>query len=391
MATDVMSRLQSPYTGLVNIDTRLGEETLSPAFVKHLEHYYDRAPVADKARCLELITSIKLGEEVKRSQVRRPKTAMPALGGPEGMEDILSPYKTTYKREYIKRRDPEVRALRPMTSQAYTNAYSLSGPVGNTTYHMEYNAKSELQQEPVRSGSASGNRKNNPHPSNAFMVWRFPSNKNPVPDVTPWAEEVTNEKLNQVHKRLCSSTYQTDYLGIPQGFQVRSAYNLPGDWRENIPYTLDSVQRYSYQGAAPQNELRVPTTRYGSNKKKQLAANGGIPTANQYLNSIKSRTTYDRHYNENAGPVVRQIRDVGKRLGAETLRKYYERSSGEDRELVGRLIDAYQEPTSHRPPKPSSRACSRPVVPASTSVTNFCTAPMPTPPPGAPGPRVLSS
>lgn len=107
MATDVMSRLQSPYTGLVNIDTRvsytwsvkrlsracvlfrntsfeipfqLGEETLSPTFVKHLEHYYDRAPVSDKARCLELITSIKLGEEVKRSQVRRPKTAMPALG-----------------------------------------------------------------------------------------------------------------------------------------------------------------------------------------------------------------------------------------------------------------------------------------------------------------------
>ncbi|XP_067663810.1 testis-expressed protein 26-like isoform X2 [Haliotis asinina] len=373
------------------IYNELGEETLSPAFVKHLEHYYDRAPVADKARCLELITSIKLGEEVKRSQVRRPKTAMPALGGPEGMGDILSPYKTTYKREYIKRRDPEVRALRPMTSQAYTNAYSLSGPVGNTTYHMEYSVKSEQQQEPVRSGSASGNRKNNPHPSNAFMVWRFPSNKNPVPDVTPWAEEVTNEKLNQVHKRLCSSTYQTDYLGIPQGFQVRSAYNLPGDWRENIPYTLDSVQRYSYQGAAPQNELRVPTTRYGSNKKKQLAANGGIPTANQYLNSIKSRTTYDRHYNENAGTVVRQIRDIGKKLGAETLRKYYERSSGEDRELVGRLIDAYQEPTNHRPPKPSSRACSRPVVPASTSVTNFCTAPMPTPPLGAPAPHVLSS
>lgn len=49
------------------------------------------------------------------------------------------------------------------------------------------------------------------------MVWRFPSNKNPVPDVTPWTEEVTNEKLNQVHRRLCSSTYQNDYLGIPQG------------------------------------------------------------------------------------------------------------------------------------------------------------------------------
>jgi len=58
------------------------------------------------------------------------------------------------------------------------------------------------------------------------------------------------------------------------GFPVKSAYNLPPDWKANIPYTLDSVARYSYQEPVQQQELKLPASRYGSNKKKQLAASG---------------------------------------------------------------------------------------------------------------------
>ena len=49
------------------------------------------------------------------------------------------------------------------------------------------------------------------------MVWRFPSKAKPEQDNSPWSEQVTDEMIGQVHKRLCQSTYQSDYLGIPQG------------------------------------------------------------------------------------------------------------------------------------------------------------------------------
>lgn len=51
----------------------------------------------------------------------------------------------------------------------------------------------------------------------SFLVWRFPSKAKPEQESSPWSEQATDEMINQVHKRLCQSTYQSDYLGIPQG------------------------------------------------------------------------------------------------------------------------------------------------------------------------------
>ena len=35
----------------------------------------------------------------------------------------------------------------------------------------------------TRRGSSSGNRRNNPHPAEAFMIWKFPINRRPVSSV----------------------------------------------------------------------------------------------------------------------------------------------------------------------------------------------------------------
>lgn len=51
------------------------------------------------------------------------------------------------------------------------------------------------------------------------MTWRYPSGGWQFPKAEKWTEELTNEAINQVHKRLCRSTYQKDYLGVPQGEQ----------------------------------------------------------------------------------------------------------------------------------------------------------------------------
>ncbi|KAK0050482.1 testis-expressed sequence 26 protein [Biomphalaria pfeifferi] len=350
----VSSVNQSPKimsTDVVNTETKLGESVLSPVFLKELESYYTKADVRDKARCLELITSVTLGEELKTQANKRPMTAMPAFNC---KSSAIKPYQTSYDRDYPPKLEQSVWALRPMTSQGYATTVPKSQPPGPTTYDVEFCRKYQKPATPERIGTASGNRRNNPHPSQAFMVWRFPRNSQYNPETAEKiSEELTNERLNQITKRLCQSVYQSDYLGIPQGFQVKSAFNTAPDWRDSVPYGMESNQRESYQQPFQQRELQVPVTRYGSNAQKNIPAVTVIPTANKHLIGVNGRTTYDRHYNDNAGPVVEQIRDVGKKLGHEALKKYYQTSSGEDKELIGKLMEEFN--ITPPPARPGSR------------------------------------
>uniref|UniRef100_A0A2C9LL55 Uncharacterized protein n=1 Tax=Biomphalaria glabrata TaxID=6526 RepID=A0A2C9LL55_BIOGL len=110
----VSSVNQSPKimsTDVVNTETKLGESVLSPVFLKELESYYTKADVRDKARCLELITSVTLGEELKK-QVRqankRPMTAMPAFNC---KSSAIKPYQTSYDRDYPPKLEQSVWAL----------------------------------------------------------------------------------------------------------------------------------------------------------------------------------------------------------------------------------------------------------------------------------------
>ena len=54
-----------------------------------------------------------------------------------------------------------------------------------------------------------------------------------------------------------------------------------------------------------------------------------VPTASSRFYHIKGRTTYDRHYNDNAENVVNQVRDVGYKLEQEALQKYLEKVEGQ--------------------------------------------------------------
>ncbi|CAL1541209.1 unnamed protein product [Lymnaea stagnalis] len=373
---------------VINTETRLGDDVLSPVFLKELEHYYDKADVKDKAKCLELITSVSLGEEL-RQQVkgtRRPKTSMPAFG--HRSEPLMGPYHTTYERDYPPKTDDGIWAIRPMTSQGYATTVPKSQPPGPTTYDVEFCNKYQRPASPERAGTASGNRNNRPHPPQSFMVWRFPrKNKYNLDPLERPSEELTNEKLNQITKRLCHSVYQNDYLGIPQGFQVKSAFNLPPDWKDSVPYGMESNQRQSYQLPFQQRELLLPTSRYGSNDKKDISAVAAIPTANKRIIGLNGRTTYDRHYNDNAGPVIEQIREVGKKLGVEALKKHYERSTGQDRELIGKLLKEYSALPSPVPPTYSRPVCPTPHINQRThSVSNRTPSPPQRASPATPSP-----
>lgn len=62
----------------------MGEDVINPGLKENLERFYEKAVSDhDKAKCLELLTSLRLGEEIRHQDKisRRPKTApLPAYG-----------------------------------------------------------------------------------------------------------------------------------------------------------------------------------------------------------------------------------------------------------------------------------------------------------------------
>lgn len=57
-------------------------------------------------------------------------------------------------------------AYRPTTSNAFRVPFNLSDPVGSSHYDDAFTSKFTGKAEPIRTGTASGTRSNNPHPSN---------------------------------------------------------------------------------------------------------------------------------------------------------------------------------------------------------------------------------
>ncbi|XP_013421037.1 testis-expressed protein 26 [Lingula anatina] len=350
--------LRTPSLGSVkgSGDVRLGEDVLAPKFSEHLQSYITHSNTGpqDQRKALDLLTSLQLAEEAKEAEnPLRPRTAMPALGRPK-LEKILNPYFTTYEREYYMKMAPDTDAERPMTSRAFASTYELGGPIGATTYDEEFYKKPNKRTEPVRSGTASGARRNNPHPPESFMVWKFPKRSITEGDYSEWATPLSDTIMEQVMRNKFRSTYQEDFLGIPQGFQMKNAFDVSKDWKSQVPFTLDSSTRYSYQQPNQQPELQGNTSRYGCNRNKLVPASGAVPTCSERMMHLKTRTTYDREYNEKAQP--RPLRDLNKSLGANAIQGYMatHRLGSKEREILSGMVADLQNL-----PRPPSNASSR--------------------------------
>jgi len=113
--------------------------------------------------------------------------------------------------------------------------------------------------------------------------------------------KLDNDMMNQILKDQLKSTYQNDYLGIPQGYQVKGAIDAPQDWRQSIPRPVVTTFRHTYSGVPhEEKQLIGNTTRYGCNRNKNIAAHGAVPTVtkshvtNQTM--IKSKTSYENEF-----------------------------------------------------------------------------------------------
>ncbi|XP_076816528.1 uncharacterized protein LOC143462296 isoform X2 [Clavelina lepadiformis] len=231
----------------------------------------------------------------------RPKSAMANIG----RRNVNDPYQTTHELDFAGYpAGLYAEAIRPMSSKGFTAPYKVSDPVGATTCEDNFAWKTAPKVQPIRSGTSSGNRNNNPHPQDAFMVWRLPRKTAEGMTAAPAKHlgyrELKDSVLEQILKDQMKTTYQDDFLGIPQGFQIKDSIDAPVDWKLSIPRPAVTTVRRTYPLPEQQPELKGNTSRYGCNKNKGIAALGAVPTVtkdhvkNQEL--VKGKTSYESEF-----------------------------------------------------------------------------------------------
>ncbi|XP_022086134.1 testis-expressed protein 26-like [Acanthaster planci] len=354
--------------------TEFGGDSLTAGFSKDLLQFYGKANAEDKRRCLELLTSLSIGEELtkhaaakkparpKGPKLQRPKTAMASLGR-SGAPQVKRTM-TTYRRDFPGVIAPPAPQARPKSTDGlYKASYELNGPVGTPTYNKEFYNKGYCRPQLIRSGTSSGDRRNNPHPFESFMVWRFP--KHVPKDQQIYPGEITDQMMEEVLRDKCKSTYQNDYLGVPQGYQMQSAFENYVDWREKVPFSLASTMRFSYQFPKQQDLLRGNNSRYGCNKDKHLKASGIVPLSSTHQKHLRRHTTYDRFFNK---PFRPGMVEVSKALDAGKLDEYLQLASEKERDVLQKMLESMAKCEQPRPPSASG---SRPKSATSTRPANL--------------------
>ena len=63
---------------------------VTDGFTRELEHFQEKAEPRDQLKCAELLASLRFGDDLKTQDaiLRRPKTAMAALGKPRAFSLI---------------------------------------------------------------------------------------------------------------------------------------------------------------------------------------------------------------------------------------------------------------------------------------------------------------
>lgn len=174
----------------------------------------------------------------------------------------------------------------------------------DTTAATNFGWKTCCQTEPIRSGTASGNRRNNPHPHESFMNWKL--NKNKVIADTKNLEIKDEPTLNKILRDQLTSTYENDYLDNkddirrirkeaekelydwkhPDMVCKEKIENEKMRWDDQVEKDFDNKQYLSsntvtFRQPVHHRHLDDNTTRYGCNKNKMNAAVGAVPTVVQ--------------------------------------------------------------------------------------------------------------
>lgn len=234
-------------------------------------------------------------------------------------------YETSNMRDYQGLPGKPAENARPPTSNFYS-----ATDTGATNYTEEFARKDVMKEDFGRPGTCSGQRKNNPHPLETFMVWKFP-NKLPREEQIKIKEEL----MHEICQDKTRSTYQVDYFGQKQGDESKKS--LPSKFvntQKNVvpDYTLNTTVRVDYQKPSYKGNLSGNTTRYGCNNKGRQPAVGVVPTVIQRSPLIKP--AYDTSYTDEFANQKYKNEPVT------DLCKYMQNMSANEKKVIANMLEA---------------------------------------------------
>ncbi|KAM9453244.1 testis-expressed protein 26 isoform 2-T2 [Salvelinus alpinus] len=286
-------------------------------------------------RCVHLCPDIAPNNQnipISGNVSSRAKTAMAAVE--------WDPYETSQKRDFIYRPSSSTPVLHPTTIRAQRTSYALACPVGETVYNEDFCWKPATKLDSIRTGSASGNRRNNPHTSQSFMVWRLPKGQkqSSAGGWSPWKSPPSEEEIRNALTAQYRSTYQTDYLGMPQGLHLTHPILTPLNHTRQVPHCTHTEMRHNYRQPRERSELRGNISRYGCNALHGVAPRGIVPTVvHGHIRNQENRsqlTTYDSHF----GGITTDVSAVLRSLQPQELQQFCRHLPDKDKEVVQTLL-----------------------------------------------------
>ncbi|XP_029302723.1 testis-expressed protein 26 [Cottoperca gobio] len=210
------------------------------------------------------------------------------------------PYETSNRRQFVYRPHPTAEILLCPTSTSFIDSSSQSGPFGSTVYNKDFGWNPACKPECIRTGTASGQRRNNPHPSQSFMRWRLPKDSTRSSEYVgiPWKCPPSEREIHKALTAQYSSIYRCDYMGMPQGhghFNNAERRLAPLQSRCEMPLFIDTEMRDNYRLPKQKPELQGNLSHYSSTAS-DVACRGIVPTVVQRHTEQKRSdlTNYDR-------------------------------------------------------------------------------------------------
>ncbi|XP_036936081.1 testis-expressed protein 26-like isoform X2 [Acanthopagrus latus] len=220
------------------------------------------------------------------------------------------PYETSNRRQFIYRPNSAAEILLCPRSTSFIDSYSQSQPFGSTVYNKDFYWKPACKPECIRTGTASGQRRNNPHPSQSFMMWRLPRDAAPSSEyvAVPWKCLPSEAEIRKALTAQYRSTYRCDFMGMPQGCdRINSAERrlTPKHSRREVPPSTDTEMRDNYRQPRQKPEL-LP---YRHDTASGVTCRGIVPTVLQghaHTHQTRSDLTNSDRF---CGKRVTRVRD----------------------------------------------------------------------------------
>ncbi|XP_034404876.1 testis-expressed protein 26-like isoform X2 [Cyclopterus lumpus] len=233
------------------------------------------------------------------------------------------PYETSNRRQFVHWPKSAAEILVCPTSTSFIDSSSQSGPIGSTLYNKEFCWKSPCKPQCICTGTASGQRRNNPHPSQSFMKGRLPRDAARSSEYvgSPWKCPPSEGEMRKALTAQYSSIYRCDYMSMPQ--EMRDNYRQP-------------KQKLELLGNSSHDRCTHP----------KVTCRGIVPTVVQ--RHTQQKTSYLTNYDRFCGKRLTNVTNMIKSLLPQELQQLHTTSPEEEKEAVKTVMSINAHPNREK-------------------------------------------